>query len=116
MLAILAIAAWLLFGALAITGSAGYRRAPEEHDEAKELRYVVPEGQDPAAILAALTHHGYRARLSDAERLRVVCVTCPHGKDLDRDDVRAVIAGVGTTLEDTVPFPHDVHFLDEPVR
>lgn len=116
-LIIAAIALWLLFGGLAVLGSRDVGRTGEvvRPDVDHELRYLVPEGQDPVTVLTALHQHGYRAVLEEPDGRRIIDVTCPEDKIHDREQVREVIAEAGTTLEpkDRTGLPHPVRFLDE---
>ncbi len=82
---------------------------PEE-----ELRYVVPTGQDPAVLLAALHADGYDAVTVLEHGRHVVVVSCPAGADRDRAHVRAVIrAAAQTSLEGEQFDPGRVEFEDE---
>lgn len=77
---------------------------------ADTLVYRVPDGQDPAAVMAALEQEGYAATLGGGAR--EVHVPCPRGADHDRDHVRAVIADARLNLEGD-PFATPVVFEDE---
>jgi hypothetical protein len=62
-------------------------RSPDMH----KVAYLVPEGQDPAVLMAALTHAGFRSVTSTEggdERLLVEC------EERDRDRVRGIIEDV----------------------
>jgi len=74
------------------------------------LRYRVPHGQDPAAVLGALEAQGYAATLADGAQ--DVLVPCPRGVEEDRELVRAVIAGADLNLEGD-PVAGSVVFEDE---
>jgi hypothetical protein len=117
LLIIAAVALWLLFGGLAAVGSGrtGRKGGAARPDPDHELRYLVPEGQDPATVLTALHQHGYDAVLEEPDGRRIIDVTCPEDKIRDREQVREVIAEAGTTLEpaDRTGLPHPVRFLDE---
>lgn len=85
-----------------------------EAEDVAALRYRVPTGQDPAAVVAALTHEGYSAvrdtRGADAD----ILVPCPAGVDRERAHVRAVIAHAAAADMEGHPMPeHEVHFVDE---
>jgi hypothetical protein len=88
-------------------------RAQESPEEA--LRYHVPTGQDPAAVIGALTSEGYDAvRDSDANTSDIL-VLCDAGKERERAHVRAVIEHVAPMDMEGHPMPHHpVAFADEP--
>jgi hypothetical protein len=77
------------------------------------LCYHVPEGQDPAAVLAALETEGYAATLSPAPAIHDVLIPCHSGADRERAHVRAVIAHASLNMEGA-PGDHPVVFADEP--
>ncbi len=114
LLIVLGIVVWFLlnagvFAASVREGEVGTTLDPDS------LRYPVPEGQDPAAVLAVLAEHGYRAGVIDAHGERVVAIDRPSASDEDREAVRAVIAEAGTALQDAAPMPGPVRFDDERV-
>lgn len=59
------------------------------------LRYRVPEGRDPAVLLAALRREGFEA-IPDSEDVarHDILIPCHEGKDRHREHVRAVIENV----------------------
>lgn len=58
------------------------------------LRYSVPNGHDPAPVLAALASAGFVAS-SDSEGVdRGVLIGHPEGEQVDREAVREVLSGV----------------------
>lgn len=75
------------------------------------VRFRVPEGQDPASVLAALRMAGYEAALTtgDIDTVLSVPVTSPG----DREGVRSVIAEAPLNPEGDQPKHHEVRFLDE---
>ena len=80
-------------------------------DEVETLRYRVPEGQDPAAVMAALRGKGFEpgGDIDDSQDVLVPCRT-----DRDRERVRDAIAAAGTNMEDPRGRgPAAVRFLDE---
>jgi hypothetical protein len=78
------------------------------------LRYHVPEGQDPAAVLAALETEGYAATLAPSPETGDVLIPCRSGADRERAHVRAVIAHAALNLEgDPRDADHAVRFADE---
>ncbi|ABL82116.1 MULTISPECIES: hypothetical protein [unclassified Nocardioides] len=78
------------------------------------LDYRVPEGQDPATVLAAVADDGYAAAVSPSDT-QLVRVHCPGGPDRERPRVRAIIAHVpSTTIDAAAPAPAaPVVFEDE---
>jgi hypothetical protein len=77
------------------------------------LRYHVPEGQDPAAVLAALEVEGYPATLAPAPAIDEVLIPCRTGAERERGHVRAVIAHAALNMEGDAAH-HEVRFEDEP--
>lgn len=78
------------------------------------LAYDVPDGQDPADVIVALTGAGYTAVEDLTAGTCRVLVQCPHSRHVDRSRVRAVIERVCAT--GTIaggPPTHAVHFVDE---
>ena len=78
------------------------------------LEYVVPTGEDPVVVLAALERAGYTAGVDARGARQVVRVKCPEGTERCRQQVRAVIetAGMGTPRIETRSRA-DVRFRDE---
>jgi hypothetical protein len=64
--------------------------SPETHT----VGYVVPEGQDPAVLMAALTSAGFEAIVDTSGRAERVLIACDDG---DRTRVRAVLEDVHRT-------------------
>lgn len=78
--------------ALAARATKQSRKAADLAGTDASLEYVVPEGQDPAAVVAALQNHGYQARRDPAyTHTAKVVVACPDGVEHDRPRVRAVL-------------------------
>ncbi|MFI2708195.1 hypothetical protein ACH5WX_11690, partial [Nocardioides sp. CER28] len=63
------------------------------------LCYHVPEGQDPAAVIAALETEGYAATLSPAPAIHDVLIPCRSGADRERAHVRSVISHAALNME-----------------
>jgi hypothetical protein len=80
----------------------------------ESLVYEVPEGRDPAAIVAALRNDGLEAiEVLRSGRQRVV-ISCHSGREQVRPRARAVIAHeVDLNLEGDPASPRDVTFVDE---
>ena len=79
------------------------------------LRYHVPNGQDPAAVLAALKVEGYEAVYDDRAEVPDVLILTPSGADRERAHVRAVLNhGTPQNLEgDPQPAGRQIRFADE---
>lgn len=77
--------------------------------------YVVPEGQDPAVLLAALHHHGLEAAGDLRGSRQLVHIADQSGVEDIRERARAVIESVtSTTFDDPLQFdPRPVRFEDE---
>lgn len=79
------------------------------------LRYHIPPGQDPAAVLASLRLEGYDAVCDDRFDDPDVLILTPAGRDRERAHVRAVLAhSTPTNLEgDRQPAGRLIRFADE---
>jgi hypothetical protein len=75
------------------------------------VHFRVPEGQDPASLLASLRMAGYDAAMTSADTDTVLSV--PVASPGDREGVRSVIATAPLNPEGDQPVPHEVRFLDE---
>lgn len=92
------------------------RKAGELVDGSETLQYVVPVGQDPAAVIAVLQEHGYQARRNpDYTHTAMVVVECPDGVEHDRPRVRTILEqAMPIDLEgDQAPGLDPVRFADE---
>lgn len=109
---VLGVVIWLVAGFAGM--GTPFSRGRGETVDGPAVRYRVPEGQDPVSVTAALVHEGFQPQVDyGGGHERIVVVPCPHGEE-DREQVRAAIATAGTALQDAVPEPHPVRFLDEP--
>jgi len=78
-----------------------------------QLRYRVPNGQDTAALLAALNKEGYAAEGEEIPGGHVVVVPCQN-VDRERPRVRAALQhATGPDSAYSNPGPPAVRFLDE---
>lgn len=77
--------------------------------------YEVPEGQDPAVLLAALHHHGLEAAGDTSGARQLVHIASHTGVEDIRERARTVIESVTeTTFDDPMQFdPKPVRFEDE---
>jgi hypothetical protein len=78
------------------------------------LEYVVPTGEDPVVVLAALERAGYTAGVDSHGAQQVVLIKVPDGVERSRAKVRAVIEYAGAPAPTTDWRTHsDVRFRDE---
>jgi hypothetical protein len=86
------------------------------HERVPSLRYVVPTGQDPAAVMAALMRDGFQVVRDDAAtHSQDLLILCPAGIERERARARAVIAHEAGVDMEGHPMPeHAVFFADEP--
>jgi len=84
--------------------------------QVESLRYQVPPGQDPAAVIAALKLEGFEVVRDDAAlQTQDLLILCPGGAERERARVRAVIAHEASMDMEGHAMPeHEVHFADEP--
>ena len=119
---LLAVMVLALAGVLIVTlwlGRSAERRADQPLPAPPSsvlLRYVVPEGQDPAAVVAALGAAGLAAKSEQTGDVRTVVVALDRDTVLDREDVRTLIGDAGSTIQDGVAVTGVVRFDDEVVR
>lgn len=73
------------------------------------LRYQVPAGQDPLAVITALQRAGHQAVAEDED----VVVECRTGDEREREQVRSVIEGATVDLDSDVVPSNRVRFADE---
>ena len=115
-LAAVVVVGAILVGGLMRSWSARQHEVNEQISGPGEttLEYRVPTGQDPAAVLTALSQDGYVAT-TDPGDTQVVHVACPAGADRARAGVRSVIGSVHTTgIDSGAPFDAGrVRFRDE---
>src|SRR4051794_38186322 len=77
----------------------------ELHDERMPtLEYVVPTGQDPVGILAALEGAGYTAAVDSRGPHQVVLIACADGLDVHRNEVRSLVTAA-TVVAPGAPAP-----------
>ena len=78
------------------------------------LQYVVPTGEDPVVVVAALERAGYTVGVDSSGAHQVVLVGCPDGPEASRAKVREVIANAGVTAPKVEAHPRTgVRFSDE---
>ena len=118
------IAAVVVIGVLVVAFMALRRRGEaqvDKHESIKEapatatLLYPVPPGQDPALLVSTLEAHDYPSVAEIDGVGQTLHISCPDGRDRDREHVRELIEGVDTTAIDAGrPMQeHRVRFRDE---
>lgn len=80
---------------------------------ASALRYHVPAGQDPAAVLAALETEGFRAAYEGRADTSDILILAPSGADRERAHARAVIRHAAIDMEGHPMPEHEIRFADE---
>jgi hypothetical protein len=110
-LVILVVAALVVGGImLSRLGKDRAARHEEVASAPHTLRYDVPVGQDPAAVLVALSRGGFEA-VADPVDHHALTIVLPIGTE-QREEVRVVLENeAGQTLD-----PQDDHVPDGPVR
>jgi hypothetical protein len=84
------------------------------HDpDTPTLEYVVPTGQDPATILAALERAGYTASVDPHHTHQHVLVGCPGGIAEQRTRVRGLLATATVSAPGSLTRLAEVRFVDE---
>jgi hypothetical protein len=72
-------------------GSDHARRQEAVLTDAREtLSYRVPEGQDPAAVLVALTRGGFEAVSAPGDS-HLIVIECPMGVSQQREELRTLL-------------------------
>ena len=90
------------------------RRARLTEPEHRSLVYEVPEGQDPAAIVAALRQDGLEATEVMRQGRQRIVISDPGGSEEVRSRARVVIAqGTDLNLEGDPAPTRKVTFADE---
>jgi hypothetical protein len=75
-----------------------------------KLTYLVPDGQDPAPLMAALAHAGFTTATDTHGGLERLLVAC---EEADRAQVRNVLEGASTVGSGGTRITAHVHFEDE---
>lgn len=82
-------------------------------NRSETLSYRAPEGQDPAAVLVALSQGGFEAVSAPGDS-HLIVIECPMGVDEQREEVRTVIENeAALNLEEDPHDPGQVRFTDE---
>lgn len=115
-LVILAIGFFVLMtGALTKSSAAGHVNPDEAAESQFHVSYVVPTGQDPAVVRAALAEAGYDSAAQVDPEGEVLTIVLHDGSAAEKERVREVLAGEratnfgGPPVVDTTP----VRFVDE---
>jgi hypothetical protein len=111
--AALVVVAFLVALAWALRNRSAAETAKErrlQSDESPTLTYLVPPGQDPAVLVAALEQRGFDAAADVVGGPQRLLVGAREGRP-DREEVRSVIEGASWTTID-----HAKRVDREPVR
>ena len=83
--------------------------------EVATLDYAVPEGQDPAVVLTALSESGLEASAVNTDGRQLVVIACAPENKGAREQARSAIESIGVSALDAgVPFDNGpVRFEDE---
>ncbi len=87
------------------------RRASRGGHGPTELRYRVPEGQDPAAVLATLRVNGFAARSTTSEGAPIVVISLP--APAGRERAREILRAAPVNTEGDPSGETDIAFTDE---
>lgn len=114
LVALVAVAGWLI-RLMKDSSLARERVEAELHDGVTPtLEYVVPTGEDPVVVVAALERAGYQVGVDSHGTHQVVIVKCPDGPEGSRSKVRAIIETAGAPAPQAEVRTHtDVRFRDE---
>ncbi len=88
---VLAVVLWALFGMRRFTMEKAHTEARLLRPETPTVSYAVPNGQDPAVLMAALETEGFTAVCDTSGGMDTVVVECG---EQERGRVRAVIEQV----------------------
>jgi len=110
---VLFAAVWTLLNLLSRSRFEGTHARPPVPGQ---LAYVVPEGQDPAVLVAELSKAGFASQISESAGQRRVLVSSDDQRMPDRGKVREVIARTGTVIDTPAPTSSAVYFEDEAAR
>jgi hypothetical protein len=116
---VLGIIAWVLVssGVFAKSVQEGEVGAGVDGDDRRDaLAYAVPPGQDPAAVLVALTEHGIDGEPETRAGTPHVVVPRPDGvvdEAAWREEVRTAIGTADSSRVDPAPVRVPVRFTDE---
>lgn len=101
----------ILFGLRTWTLEEGRAEARLRSPEAHKLVYVVPDGQDPALVMAALIHAGFTSVVAIEEGIEQLLIEC---EETDRAQVRDLIQRVSRADAQAHGLPaHEIRFEDE---
>lgn len=110
---VLVVVGWLLLSGGLLVKSAQMGTVDEAPSRVDSVRYRVPGGQDPVAVLTALAGSGFEAEPEYDAGEPFVVVPCVRGTPDERDDIRRAIASADSPGHGGVSRPPDVHFEDE---
>ena len=94
-------------------GAEGARRHEAVTEARETLSYRVPEGQDPAAVLVALSRGGFEA-VSTPGDSHLLVIECPMGVSQQREEVRTLLVNEAPlNLEEDPNNVQHARFTDE---
>jgi hypothetical protein len=108
-LVVLALALVLVLGVMRLVQRQDRRVDEAERSTTATLRYRVPEGQDPTAVLTSLREAGYEP-VTEGDLVVVPVLADTHD---ERERVRGALQHAGTGLEAPAPPGNPVRFVDE---
>ncbi|MFC5176624.1 hypothetical protein [Nocardioides taihuensis] len=111
---VLVVLVLLVGGAIAVRSISKDEAVHEEHVKSggEYLRYRIPEGADPAAIVVALRHGGYDVVNDHELHGEELLISCPGGPDQHRSAVRELLRDV-PDLQGQSHGAVNVQFADE---
>lgn len=114
-LVVVGVVAWFILGGAALGKSAGSGQmtAQELSDSSQALRYNVPNGQDPAVLVAALSRAGYDAQDDPVAGGSSLLIARRDGSAPARSDVRSLIERSNKTSFEGPGIEGPVTFEDE---
>lgn len=110
---VLAVVGWLLVSGGLLAKSAQVGTVDDRPPSGDIVRYRVPGGQDPVAVLTALAGSGFHAEPKYDAGEPFVVVPCVRGTPEERDEIRRAIASAESQAHGGVSKAPDVHFEDE---
>ena len=104
----------LVGGTMAVRSLSKDEATHEEHvkSSGEFLRYRIPDGADPAAIVVALRHGGYDVVNDHDFHGEELLISCPGGPEQHRAAVRSLLSDV-PDLQGLSHGAVGVHFADE---
>ncbi|HET9501566.1 MAG TPA: hypothetical protein VFO98_15035 [Marmoricola sp.] len=104
-----------MIGVLTKSSAAGHINPDEAAESAYHVSYLVPEGQDPAVVRAALKEAGYDSAAQVHPEGEILTIVLHDGTGADKERVREVLANERATFFGGPQVVHTtpVRFVDE---